>query len=61
VLERTITIMTGRKTDRQCDSARMRSDDELLATLLQVTSWRREGDVLTLLGPKTLRFRHPSN
>ena len=43
VVESTITIMTGRKTDRQCDPARMRGDDELLATLQQVNSWRRRG------------------
>ena len=61
VAGRTITIMTGQRTERQCDAARMRSDDELLATLTQVTSWRREGNVLTLLGPKTLRFYRPSN
>ena len=61
VVESTITIMTGQKTDRQCDPARMRSDDELLATLQQVTSWRREGDVLMLRGGKTLRFRQPTN
>jgi heat shock protein HslJ len=57
----TITIMTGRKTDRQCDPARMRGDDELVATLQQVTSWRREGDVLMLRGGKSLRFRQATN
>ena len=61
VVESTITIMTGRKTDRQCDPARMRGDDELLATLQQVTSWRREGDVLMLRGGKSLRFRQATN
>ncbi len=61
VVESTITIMTGQKTDRQCDPARMRGDDELLATLQQVTSWRREGDVLMLRGGRTLRFRQPTN
>jgi heat shock protein HslJ len=61
VVESTITIMTGRKTDRQCDPARMRGDDELLATLQQVNSWRREGDVLMLRGGKSLRFRQATN
>lgn len=45
VVESTITILTGQKTERQCDPARMRGDDDLLAALQQVTSWRREGDV----------------
>jgi heat shock protein HslJ len=61
VVESTISIMTGQKTDRQCDPARLRGDDDLLAALQQVTGWRREGDVLTLRGGKTLRFRQPTN
>jgi heat shock protein HslJ len=61
VVESTITIMTGQKTARQCDPARMRSDDDLLAALLQVTNWRREGHVLTLRGAKTLRFHKATN
>ena len=59
--ESTITIRTGRTTDRQCDPARRRGDDELLATLQQVNSWRREGDVLMLRGGKSLHFRQATN
>jgi len=36
---------------------RMRRDDELLASLVQVTSWRRDGELLTLRGARTMRFR----
>jgi len=61
VVDSTITVMTGTKTERQCDAARSRGDDELLAALLQATSWSREGDVLTLRGSKTLRFRQATN
>jgi heat shock protein HslJ len=57
VADDTITIVSGAKTERQCAPERMRGDDDLLAALLQVTSWRREGDVLTLRGPRTMRFR----
>jgi heat shock protein HslJ len=53
----TITILAGPKTEQQCDPARMRGDDALLAALLEVTNWRRTGDVLTLQGPRTMRFR----
>lgn len=53
----TITIMTGDKTNLQCAPERMRGDDDLLAALVAVTNWRRVDDVLTLRGPKTLRFR----
>src|SRR5215468_12138489 len=53
----TLTILTGGKTEEQCAAERMRADDELLAALTEVTNWRRDGDVLTLRGTKTLRFR----
>jgi heat shock protein HslJ len=61
VADSTISVMTGTKTERQCDSARMRGDDDLLEALTQATSWTRDGDVITLRGAKTLRFRQPTN
>jgi heat shock protein HslJ len=61
VVESTITVMTGTKTERQCDAARIRGDDELLSALTQATTWTRDGDLLTLLGAKTLRFRQGTN
>jgi len=57
----TVTILTGTKTDQQCDAERMRGDEELLAALTEVTNWRRDGEVLTLRGTKTLRFRTLTN
>jgi heat shock protein HslJ len=57
----TVTILTGAATEQQCAAERMRGDEELIAALTQVTNWRREGDVLTLRGPKTLRFRTLTN
>jgi heat shock protein HslJ len=61
VADNTVTVLTGTKTERQCDAARMRGDDELLADLTQATSWSRNGDVITLQGGKTLRFRQLTN
>jgi heat shock protein HslJ len=61
VVDSIITVMTGAKTARQCDPARTRGDDELLEALLQATTWSREGDILTLRGAKTLRFRQATN
>jgi heat shock protein HslJ len=61
VVESLISVMTGTKTERQCDAARMRGDEDLLKALLQATSWTREGGVVTLRGTKTLRFRQPTN
>ncbi len=57
----TVTVLTGQATDRQCSPEQLRGDDELLAALAQVTNWRREGSTLVLVGPRTLRFRIPTN
>ncbi|HVV62639.1 MAG TPA: META domain-containing protein [Pseudolabrys sp.] len=41
----------------QCTPARMQADEDVLAALSQVTTWRRQGQILVLLGPTTLKFR----
>jgi len=57
----TITILTGNKTDRSCPPERAQADDDVLAALTGVTNWRREGDILTLIGSRTMRFRVQTN
>ena len=57
----TITIITGEKTERSCPPERAQADDEVLGALNEVTSWRREGDILVLIGTKTMRFRLQTN
>src|SRR6267378_3561536 len=46
----TLTILTGASTEQQCPADRMRADEELMAVLIEITHWRRDGDVLTLRG-----------
>jgi heat shock protein HslJ len=57
----TITIITGEKTERTCPPERAQADDEVLGALNEVTSWKREGDILVLIGTRTLRFRLQTN
>ena len=57
----TITIVPGTASPAQCAPDRAQRDDELLAALSQVTTWRRSGGVIELLGPTKLRFRLMSN
>jgi hypothetical protein len=57
----TITVLLGPLADRPCAPERTRGDLELVEALNAVTSWRREGDFVRLIGPKTLRFRVPTN
>jgi len=61
VADATITIILGSPTDRQCDPARMQADQDLLETLQQVVSWRRQDDLLVLQGERSLRFHLSSN
>jgi heat shock protein HslJ len=56
-----ITIMPGEKTDRQCAPERVQADSELIEALTQVSNWRWDGDAVTLIGPKPLRFRLQTN
>ena len=59
----TITIITGPKTEQACSPERMQGDDDMLAALTAVTNWKVEGDgeVLVLIGTRTMRFRAQSN
>jgi hypothetical protein len=57
----TITVVTGQPTARPCPPERERGDAELLDALSNVTNWKRDGDLVRLLGPKSLRFRLPTN
>ncbi len=61
VAANTITVVTGAPTARSCPPERARGDEELLAALNDVTTWRREGSTVLLIGSKTLRFRLPTN
>ncbi len=53
----TLTIMVGQPSDRPCTPEQTQRDTELLSALNEVTNWRRDGDVLLLGGPTTLRFK----
>ncbi len=58
----TLTVLIGNKiATSPCDPDRTRADEELLATLQQVTGWQMQGDTLTLSGDKTLKFRISSH
>ncbi|MCK1362520.1 META domain-containing protein [Bradyrhizobium sp. 199] len=57
----TVIFVPGQIQDRSCPPARAQADDELVAALSSVETWKRQGDVLTLIGPKPLRFRTTGN
>jgi heat shock protein HslJ len=57
----TVIFVPGAIQDRACPPAKAQADDDLVAALAAVETWKRQGDVLTLIGPKPLRFRANGN
>ncbi len=46
----------------QCTPARIQADQDLLAALMQATSWRMQGEAVVLDGgPKAMKFRPATN
>ena len=57
----TVIFVPGQLEDRNCPPTRAQADDELVAALSEVTGWKRQGDLVSFIGPKTLRFRLNTN
>jgi len=57
----TVIFVPGQIQDRSCPPAKAQADDELVAALGEAATWKRQGDVLTFIGPKPLRFRINGN
>jgi hypothetical protein len=57
----TVIFVPGPLQDRACAPARAQADDELVAALSEVTNWKRQGDFVSFIGAKTLRFRLDTN
>lgn len=57
----TVSIIPGEMRPAPCSPEQTRGDEEMLANLARITNWRREGDVLVLIGPTPLRFRSATN
>ncbi len=57
----TVIFVAGQMEDRPCPPAKAQADDELLAALTETTTWRRQGDAVTFVGTRTLKFRLNTN
>src|SRR5215475_16103804 len=57
----TVIFVAGAFEARNCPADRAQADEDLLAALSNVTNWRRQGDLVSFIGPKTLRFRINTN
>ena len=57
----TVIFVPGPFEVRNCPPNRAQADDELLAALGEITNWRRQGDAVSFIRPKTLRFHLNTN
>jgi hypothetical protein len=61
VASNTVIFVAGAMEDRTCPPERAQADDDLIAALTDAATWRRQGDVVSFIGAKTLRFRLNTN
>ena len=57
----TVIFVAGEMENRPCPPERAQADDDLIAALSDVASWKRQGDSVSFIGTKTLRFRINTN
>jgi hypothetical protein len=57
----TVIFVAGPLEDRACPPAQAQADDDLVAALSEAATWKRQGDLVSFIGTKTLRFRLNTN
>jgi heat shock protein HslJ len=57
----TVIFVAGAIENRNCAPDRAQADDDLIAALTDVATWKRQGDFVSFVGAKTLRFRVNTN
>jgi len=57
----TVIFVAGQLEDHDCPPAKAQADDELVAALSEATTWKRQGDFVSFIGTKPLRFHLNTN
>ncbi len=57
----TVIFVAGEMENRSCSPDRAQADDDLVAALADAATWKRQGDFVSFVGAKTLRFRVNTN
>jgi hypothetical protein len=57
----TVIFVAGPLEDRACPPALAQADDDLVAALSEAATWKRQGDLVSFVGTRTLRFRLNTN
>jgi hypothetical protein len=57
----TVIFVAAPLQDRGCPPAWAQADDELVAALSEAATWTRQGDFVSFIGARSLRFRLNTN
>jgi META domain len=57
----TVIFVAGPMEDRSCPPDKAQADDDLVAALTEATTWRRQGDAVSFIGTRTLKFHLNTN
>jgi hypothetical protein len=57
----TVIFVPGLVEDHDCSPAQAAADDQLVAALSEATSWKRDGDFISFIGTRSLRFHLNTN
>ncbi len=57
----TVVFVPGTMESRDCPADKAQLDDDLMAALGEATNWKRQGDYVSFIGSRTLRFRLNTN
>ena len=57
----TVIFMAGQMQETNCTPAASAADDALLRALGEAATWTRRGDIVSVVGPVTVKFRINTN
>jgi hypothetical protein len=57
----TVIFVAGPLQDRACAPTQAQADDELLGALTEAATWKRQGDAVSFIGTRSLRFHINTN
>jgi hypothetical protein len=57
----TVIFVPGPLQDRACAPTQAQADDDLVGALTEAATWKRQGDSVSFIGTRSLRFRINTN
>jgi hypothetical protein len=57
----TVIFVPGPVDDHDCSPAQAAADDQLVTALSEATNWKRDGDFISFIGTRSLRFHLNTN